>query len=61
MLHFNRDRRLIASDVLDPFIVTENPQRLCDHLIEVAGAHLDRALNSWEIDAGNFARLQDHS
>jgi hypothetical protein len=51
MLHFNKDRRLAAPDVLNSFIVTENPQCLGDRLIEVAGAHLRRVFHSSEIDA----------
>jgi hypothetical protein len=61
MLHFNRDRRLTASDVLDPFIVPENPQRLGDRLVDARGADLDRVFNSSEIEAGNPARLQGHT
>jgi hypothetical protein len=60
MLYFNRDRRLAAPDVLDPFIVTENPQGLGDRLIDAAGAHLDSVFNALMVDAGNSARFQSH-
>src|SRR5271155_3848514 len=46
MLYFNRDPRLAAPDVLDPFIVAENPERLSDRLVDAAGAHLRRAFHS---------------
>jgi hypothetical protein len=58
MLYFNRDRRLTVPDILDPFIVPENPQSLGDRLVDASGAHLDRVFHSSEIEAGNFARLQ---
>jgi hypothetical protein len=36
MLYFNSDRRLTAPDVLDPLIVSENPQSLSDRLVDAA-------------------------
>jgi hypothetical protein len=58
MLYFNRDRRLTAPEVLDPFIVTENPQSLGDRLVDAAGTNFNRMFNFLKIEKGNFARLQ---
>jgi hypothetical protein len=57
----NKDRRLTAPDVLDPFIVTENPQSLGYRLVNAADAHLDRVFNASEIETRNLARLQSHT
>jgi len=57
MLHFNREQRLTASDVLDPFIVADNSQRPGDRLVEAASADLDRVFNSSDIEAGNLIRI----
>jgi hypothetical protein len=40
MLYFNSDRRLTAPEVLDPFVVTENPQSLGDRLVDATGTAL---------------------
>ena len=61
MLYFNSDPRLATPDVLDPFVITKNPQRLGDRLVDAAGAYLRRVFHALEIDAGNFARLQGHT
>jgi hypothetical protein len=61
MLHLDRDRRLTAPNALDPFIVTKNPQRLGDCLVEAGGGHLDYVFTSAKTNAGNAACLQSHS
>ena len=60
MLYFNRDRRLTMPDILDPIIVTENPQSLGYRLVDAAGTNFNRMFNFLKIGTGNFARLQRH-
>jgi hypothetical protein len=42
MHHFDRDRRLAVPDVLDPFIVGENPPRSGDRLVVAAATNFNR-------------------
>ena len=51
----------LAPDVLDPFIVAEDPQRLGDRLVDAAGTNFNRMFNFLKIEAGHFARLQSHT
>jgi hypothetical protein len=60
MLHFNHDRRLTMTDVVDPFIVKENSQGLGDRLVDAACTNFNRMFNFLKIETGNFARLQSH-
>jgi hypothetical protein len=60
-LYFNRDGRLAAPEVLDPFVVTKNPQRLGDRLVDAAGTNFNRMFNFLKIETGNFAGLQSHN
>ena len=46
------------SDLLDPFIVTENSQRLGDRLVDAAGTNFNRMFNFLLIETGNCAGLQ---
>jgi len=59
-LYFNSDRRLTVPEVLDPFIVAENPQSLGDRLVDAAGTNFNRIFNFLKIETGNFAGLQSH-
>jgi hypothetical protein len=61
MLHLDGDRRLAASDVLDPFILTKDPQGLGNRFVEAGCGHLDSVFNSDKINARNPARLQSHT
>jgi hypothetical protein len=61
MLHLNSDCRLTTPDVLDPIVVTKDPQRLDDSLIKAVCRHLDGVFNPVKIDAGNSACLRSHS
>ena len=58
MLYFNHDRRLTMTDVVDPFIVTENSQGLSNRLVDAAGTNFNHMFNLLEIEAGHFACLQ---
>ncbi len=49
---------LTVPEVLDPFIVAENPQSLGDRLVDAAGANFNRMFNFLKIEIGNCARLQ---
>ena len=60
-LYFNRDGRLAAPEVLDPFVVTKNPQRLGDRLVDAAGTNFNRMFNFLQIETGNFSGLQSHN
>jgi hypothetical protein len=60
-LYFNKDRRLTVPEVLDSFIVMENPQSLGDRLVDAAGTNFNRMFNFLKIETGNFARLQRHN
>jgi hypothetical protein len=60
MLYFNSDPRLAVPNVLDPFVISKNPQRLGDRRVNAAGAHLRRVFHALEIDAGHCAGLQGH-
>jgi hypothetical protein len=46
MLHLNGDRRLTASDALDPFILAKDPQGLGNRFVEAACSHLESLFNS---------------
>ena len=61
MLYFNHDRRLTMTDLIDPFIVTENAQGLSNRLVDAPGTNFDDMFNLLEIEAGDFARLQGHN
>ena len=54
--YFNRDGRLAASEILDPFVVAQNPQRLGDRL--VTDTNFNCLFNFPKIETGDFARLQ---
>src|ERR1700679_1079633 len=60
-LYFNRDRGLAAPDVLDPFIVTEDPKILGARLVDTASTNFNHMFNFLKIETENFARLQDHN
>jgi hypothetical protein len=60
-LYFNRDGRLAAPEVLDPFVVTKNPQRLGDRLVDAAGTNFNRMFDFLKIEIGNFAGLQSNN
>ena len=60
MLYFNSDRGLTVPDVLNPIIVTENPQSLGYRLVDAAGTNFNRMFNFLKIETGDFARLQRH-
>jgi len=56
MLYFNSDRRLTVPDVLNPIIVTENPESLGYRLVDAASTNFNRMFNLLKIETGNFAR-----
>ena len=53
MLYFNRDRRLTVPDVLNPIIVTENPQSLGYRLVDTASTNFNRMFNFLKIGTRN--------
>jgi hypothetical protein len=61
MLYFNHDRRLTMTDVVDPFIVTENSQGLRNRFVDAAGTNFNHMFNLLKIEAGDFTRLQRHN
>jgi hypothetical protein len=52
---------ITVPDVLNPIIVTENPQSLGYRLVDTASTNFNRMFNFLKIDTGNFARLQRHN
>jgi hypothetical protein len=48
-------------DVVDPFVVVENPQGLSNRLVDAVGTNFNRMFNLLEIETGHFAGLQGHN
>jgi hypothetical protein len=61
MLYFNHERRLTTTNVVDPFIVTENSPGLSHRLVDAAGTNFNHMFNLLEIEARDFAGLQGHN
>jgi hypothetical protein len=53
-------RMLTAADILNPFIVAENPQSLGDLFVDAAGINFNRMFNLLAVETVNFARPQGH-
>ena len=60
MLYFNHDRRLPMTDVINPFIISENSQRLGNRFVDAGGTNFNRVFNLLEIETGHLACLQGH-
>jgi hypothetical protein len=45
-------------DVINPFVVAENPQGLSNRLVDAAGTNFNRMFKLLEIETGHFARLR---